>query len=328
MAVITEIMANPVARGLVGVLVVVAFISLNVLFLTWMERKVVARVQVRYGPNRAGPFGLLQPVADTVKLLTKEDIIPKAADRLLFTLAPAVAFTVAVLPAITIPLTKGLIVTDLNVGILYVIAVSSLATIPVIMAAWGSNNKYSLLGGMRAVAQSLSYEIPLVLSVVGVIALTGSLSMVRIVEAQKDTWFILLQPLGFAVFYLAAIAEMGRIPFDMPESESELVAGFHTEYTGMKFALLLFAEYIHMVVATALIVVLFLGGWNLPFITLPPILQAAVFMVKMYIVIFILMWTRGTLPRIKINVMTAIGWKFLIPLALANIFITGILLAW
>jgi len=325
---IGDLLVNPLVRGLVGVLTVVSFISLNVLFLTWMERKVIARVQIRYGPNRAGPFGLLQPIADTVKLLTKEDIVPAAADRLIFTHAPAVAFTIAVMPAITIPLAGGLIVSDLNVGILYVIAVSSLATVPVIMAAWGSNNKYSLLGGMRAVAQSLSYEIPLVLSVVGVIALTGSLSMVRIVEAQKDTWFILLQPLGFAVFYLAAIAEMGRIPFDMPESESELVAGFHTEYSGMKFALLLFAEYIHMILATALIVILFLGGWHLPFVTLPPLLQAVVFMGKMCTVIFILMWTRGTLPRVKINVMTAIGWKILIPVALFNIFITGILLSW
>jgi NADH-quinone oxidoreductase subunit H len=328
MLAIGEFLGNPLIRGLVGALVVVAFISLNVLFLTWLERKVIARVQIRYGPNRAGPFGLLQPVADTAKLLTKEDIVPKAADRLIFTLAPAVAFTIAVMPAISIPLAGGLIVTDLNVGIFYIIAVSSLATIPVIMAAWGSNNKYSLLGGMRAVAQSLSYEIPLVLSIVGVIALTGSMSMVKIVEAQKGAWFVLLQPLGFAVFYIAAVAEMGRIPFDLPESESELVSGFHTEYTGMKFALLLFAEYIHMIVATALIVILFLGGWNLPFITLPSIFQAVVFLAKMYIVILVLMWTRGTLPRVKINVMTAIGWKILIPFALLNIFITGILLSW
>jgi NADH-quinone oxidoreductase subunit H len=259
------------------------------------------------------------------------------ADRAVFTIAPAAAFAVAMLPTVAIPFGNGLIVSDLNIGILYIVAVSSLATLPVIMAGWASNNKYTLLGGMRAVAQSLSYEIPLVLSIIGVVALAGSLSMVQIVNAQAKVWYILLQPLGFIVFFIAAIAEMARIPFDLPESESELVAGFHTEYSGMKFALLLFAEYIHMVVASALMVILFLGGWHLPLVSsiiagLPfivsSVVQFGIFIAKMYVVIFVLMWIRSTLPRVKITNMLDIGWKALIPLALLNIAVTGVVLAW
>jgi NADH-quinone oxidoreductase subunit H len=339
-------------KGLVGVVILLAVISLNVLFLTWMERKVIARIQVRYGPNRAGPFGLLQPLADVIKLLFKEDIIPQKADRAVFTLAPAIAFTVAFLPALAIPFGEGLIVSDLNIGILYIVAVSALATIPVIMAGWSSNNKYSLLGGMRSAAQSISYEIPLGLSIIGVVALAGSLSMVTIVERQATTWlyviptwFIFLQPIGFAVFFLAALAEMARIPFDLPEAESCLVAGFHTEYGAMKFAMLLFAEYIHMVIASALMVILFLGGWHGPGLSLLPIallkvapasiagalspilvtlLSLFYFFAKLYAVIFVLMWIRATLPRVRIDQLLDIGWKVLLPLALLNIAITGI----
>ena len=321
------ILENPLAlaliKGVVGVIILINFVSLNVLFLTWYERKVIARIQIRYGPNRAGKFGLLQPLADAAKLMAKEDIVPDEADRTVFTFAPPVAFAVALLPTVAIPFASGLIVSDLNIGILYIIAVTSLATIPVVMAGWGSNNKYTLLAAMRTVAQSISYEIPLVLSVIGVVALAGSLSTVQIANAQTNIWYVFLQPLGFIVFFVAAIAEMGRIPFDLPESESELVAGFHTEYTGMKFALLLFAEYIHMVVAAALMVVLFFGGWNIPFITLPFIAQVVVFIGKMYIIISVLIWIRGTLPRVTIMQMTGIGWKVLIPLALLNIMITG-----
>jgi NADH-quinone oxidoreductase subunit H len=320
-------------KGIAGVTALITFVSLNVLFLTWMERKVIARVQVRYGPNRCFKFGLLQPLADAIKLLTKEDIIPSKADRMVFTFAPAAAFAAAVLPTVAIPFGKDLIVSALNIGILYIVAVSSLSIIPILMAGWGSNNKYTLLGGMRAAAQSLSYEIPLVLSIIGVVAIAGSLDTVKIVNAQEKIWFVFLQPIGFIVFFLAAIAEMARIPFDLPESESELVAGFHTEYSGMKFALLLFAEYIHMVVASALIVILFLGGWNFPLIYSIPlpyvahvILSFGIFVAKMYFVIFILMWIRGTLPRVKITQMLDIGWKTLIPLALLNIAIVGFML--
>ncbi len=333
--IIMGILKNPLVKGAIGAIGIITFLSLNVLFLTWLERKLIARVQIRYGPNRAGKFGLLQPIADGAKLITKEDIIPKKADKPVFILAPAVGFLFAVLPAVSIPLAGGLIVSDLNIGVLYIVAVASLSTIAIIMAGWGSNNKYTLLGGMRAVGQSLSYEIPLVLSIIGIIIFVGSLSMTEIVDAQKNIWFVFLQPIGFLVFFVAAIAEMGRIPFDLPESESELVAGFHTEYSGMRFALLLFAEYIHMVVAVALMVALFFGGWYLPVIStfissmsgiVPVILEAGIFIVKMYIIIVILMWIRATLPRIKITQMIGIGWKVLIPIALLNILITSFVL--
>ncbi len=317
-------LAISLIKGFFGALILISFVSLNVLFLTWYERKLIARIQVRYGPNMAGKFGLLQPLADGIKLFGKEDIIPKDADRTVFTFAPAVAFSVALLPVVAIPFAGGLIVSDLNAGVLYIIAVSSLATIPMIMGGWGSNNKYALLGAMRAVAQSISYEIPLVLSFIGVIALAGSMSTVQITNAQTNLWYVFLQPLGFIVFFIASIAEMGRIPFDLPESESELVAGFHTEYSGMKFAIFLFAEYIHMVIAASLMVILFFGGWNVPFMTLPPIGQFFVFMGKMYVIISVLIWIRGTLPRVTVLQMTAIGWKVLIPLALLNIAITGV----
>lgn len=325
-----------IIRGVLGFAIVVSFISLNVLFLTWMERKVMARVHVRYGPNRAGKFGLLQPIADAAKLILKEDIIPEKADKAIFTLAPPLAFAMAVLPAVAIPMSDKLWVTNLNTGVLFIMAVASLSTLTTIMAAWGSNNKYSLLGGMRAVATSISYELPLVLSLVGVVALAGTMNLITIVENQDVIWYVFWQPIGFMVFSIAAVAEMGRIPFDLPESESELVSGFHTEYSGMKFGLIMFAEYIHMIVVVAFMVAVFLGGWTLPFIStalaasLPAMVYTLVgfgiFMAKMYIIIFVLMWIRGTIPRIRFEDVLATGWKGLIPLAIGNIFITGIMI--
>ncbi|MFQ6136972.1 MAG: NADH-quinone oxidoreductase subunit NuoH [Candidatus Hydrothermarchaeales archaeon] len=317
-----EIFQNPLVRGIVGGVILSALISLLVLFLTWVERKVVARFQVRYGPNRAGKFGLLQPLADAVKLLTKEDIIAEAADKPVFWAAPVIAFGVGFLAWATIPFTDRLVVSNLDIGVLYVIAVSSLAPIAVIMAGWSPNNKYNLLGGMRYTAQMISYEVPLVLSMMGVVALAGSLNLIEIVQAQSKIWFIFLQPLGFLVFFAAAVAEMGRIPFDLLEAEGELVAGWHTEYAGIKFALLLFAEYIHMLIEAALIVILFLGGWYGPI--LPPLVW---FLIKMSLIILFLMWVRGTLPRVRIDQLLNVGWKILLPIALFNIGVTGIILA-
>lgn len=331
-----------IVRGYIGVIAAITFVSLNVLLLTWLERKVIARIHVRYGPNRAGPFGILQPIADMLKLFTKEDIVPRASDKLVYNTAPWLAFLFALLPFAAIGLASGLIASDISLGVLYIAAVSSLSTIAVLMAGWGSNNKYSLLGAMRTAAQSLSYEMPLVLSMVGVVAIVGSLSTQDIVAAQAESWlgvvpkwFIFYQPLAFIVFFTAVVAEMGRIPFDLPESESELVAGFHTEYSGMKFAMFMFAEYIHFVVGSALVVILFLGGWHLPVISglvaglgaVKYIVQVSIFIAKMYIVIFILMWIRGTLTRTKVNNVLSFGWKGLLPLALVNIVITGVLLS-
>jgi len=299
-------------------------------------------IHVRYGPNRAGPFGILQPIADMIKLLTKEDIVPRASDKLVYNVAPWVGFLFALLPAAAIGIASGLIATNMNLGVLYIVAVSSLSTIAVLMAGWGSNNKYSLLGSMRTAAMSLSYEMPLVLSMVGVVAIVGSLGTQDIVAAQAESWlgvvpkwFIFYQPLAFIVFFSAVVAEMGRIPFDLPESESELVAGFHTEYTGMKFALFMFAEYIHFVVGSALLVTLFFGGWHLPVVSglieglgvAKYLVEVGIFVAKMYVVIFVLMWVRGTLTRTKVDTILSFGWKGLLPLALANIIITGVILS-
>lgn len=333
---------NGLIRGIVGVIATLLFVSLNVLFLIWLERKIIARIHVRYGPNRAGRYGMLQPIADMIKLLTKEGIVPKDADKITYNTAPWVAFLFALLPAAAIGIATGLISTNISVGLLYIVAVSSLSTIAVIMAGWGSNNKYSLLGAMRTAAQSLSYEMPLVLSMIGIVAIVGSLNTQNIVAAQSHAWlgiipkwFIFYQPLAFVVFFSAVIAEMGRIPFDLQESESELVAGFHTEYGGMKFAMFMFAEYTHLVVGSALVVTLFFGGWYLPVVSgifanmgyINYIVQIAIFVAKMYVIIFILIWIRGTLTRTRINKMLSFGWKTLLPLALINIVITGVILS-
>ncbi len=318
-----SILENPLVRGIVGGALLAAIIALTVLFLTWVERKIIARIQVRFGPNRAGPFGLLQPLADSIKLLTKEDIIPEAADKTVFWATPIVGFAVAFLAWVAIPFDKNLVVSNLDIGVLYVLAVSSLAPIAVIMAGWAPNNKFNLLGGMRYAAHMISYEVPLILSMMGVVAITQSLNMIEIVEAQASGWFFFLQPIGFVVFFTAAVAEMGRIPFDLLEAEGELVAGWTTEFAGIKFSLLLFAEYIHMLADSALIVILFLGGWLGPAI-LPPLIW---FLLKMLLIIIFLMWARAALPRIRIDQLLNFGWKYLLPLAIINIGVTGVILA-
>lgn len=316
----------------IGILFV--FVLLTVMFLTWMERKVVAMVQSRYGPMVTGPRGLFQPVMDGVKLIGKEDIIPEKADRWIFTLAPFIVFVPALLVFIPLPFGESLIISDLRVGLLYIIAISALSPVAILLAGWASNNKYALLGAMRAVAQDISYTIPLALSAIAVVMLTGSLSTVDIVNAQSGTWFgiipkwfILLQPLGFVLFLIASIAEMGRIPFDFQESEQELVAGFFTEYSGMKFAMFFLAEYAHLFAVSGIIVTLFLGGWSgpvLPFIPVQ-ITSLVYFLIKTYVVIFFAMWLRDTVPRVRIDQLLNLGWKIMIPLALLNLLVTGFL---
>jgi NADH-quinone oxidoreductase subunit H len=277
-------------------------------------------MQHRYGPNRVGKYGILQLVVDGIKLLTKEDIIPSAADRLVFTLAPIIGFAVALLPFLAIPFSENIIVSDLNIGILYILAVSSLAVVPTIMAGWSPNNKYNLLGGMRAAATMISYEVPMGLAIIGVVMLTGSLSMIEIVKAQDRIWFVFPQIIGFTVFLVAAFMEAARLPFDLPEAESEIVQGWTTEYSGIKFAMLLFAEYIHSILASLLVVVLFLGGWH------GPILPAPIWLlIKTLLVMLVLMWMRATVPRVRIDQLLNVGWKVLIPLALFNIGFTGFL---
>ncbi len=303
---------------LVFTVIILAFVLSMVMGFIWLERRGMARMQARLGPNRVGPFGLLQPVADAIKVLLKENIVPTKADKIVHWLAPVVAFAPALMIFAVVPFQDGALLADLNIGILYVVAISSVSTVGIFMAGWGSSNKYSLLGAMREVAAVVSYEIPLVLAILGVVLIAGSLSMNQIVLAQNVP-FILLQPLGFLLFFIAGCAEINRSPFDLMEADSELVAGFHTEYSGMKFAMFYLVEYAEALAMSAIITTLFLGGWRGPI--LPPWLW---FLIKVFAVFFVMIWTRTTLPRIRIDQLMALAWKFLLPLALINLIITGI----
>jgi NADH-quinone oxidoreductase subunit H len=307
--------------------VVLLTLLLLVTYLVYAERKFLGRLQIRYGPNRAGPFGLLQPIADFIKLLTKEDIVPAGADRAIFLLAPAVVAATAFLIFAVVPFGKGfaiggrqihMVISDLNVGLLYAFALSSLGVYGVALGGWASNSKYSLLGGIRGVAQMISYELSLGLSLVPVVMLAGSFSLVEIVKAQESYPFILVQPLAFLIFFVSAVAEIKRIPFDLPEAENELVAGYHTEYSGMRFGLFFVGEYATMVVLGSLVAVFFLGGWHGPL--LPPLCW---FLIKVILVALVMIWIRATLPRLRYDQLMHLGWKLLVPLALVNIVVTG-----
>ena len=288
------------------------------------ERKVMGFIQLRKGPNQVGgSWGLLQTVADVLKLLIKEDTIPKLADRPLYKLAPIIAFAPSFMVIAVIPFTDKFQFADIGVGLLYYIAISGLTTIGIVTAGWASNNKYALLGAMRGAAQMISYEIPLVMSVLGIILLTGSLNLNDIVAAQENVWFIVLQPVAFIVFFIAATAELNRIPFDLPESENELVAGYYVEYSGFRFAFFMLTEYVYMFAMSALITVLFLGGWMpLPFLGFIP--GAVWFALKFSVVVFMFLWMRSTFPRVRADQLMEFGWKVLLPVALANIFLTAI----
>lgn len=304
-------------------------------YLTLLERRLLARIQVRIGPNRAGPWGLLQPLADGVKLIFKEELIPPQADKTLFILAPILTVLPALIIWAVIPWGRQIVVAgreinlylaDINVGVLYLTAVASISVYGITIAGWSSNNKYALLGGLRSSAQMVSYELALGLAFVGPIMLAGSMSLVDIVEAQKNVWFVLPQILGFIIFLIAGLAEVNRAPFDMPEAEQELTAGYHTEYSGMKFALFFMAEYIKMIAIAAIAASLFLGGYRLPFIDLPPILDPLVLFTKVLILLFGMIWVRATLPRLRYDRLMALGWKVLLPLALANVFVTAVIM--
>ena len=303
--------------ALMGVFLI-GFLLMTVMLYIWIERRGIGRFQARLGPNRIGPLGLLQAVADMVKILTKEDIIPRRADRLLFWLAPAIAFIPVVMVLAVVPVWPGLQLVDLNTGVLYVLAVSGIGTIGIFLSGYAGNNKYGLIGAMRETAQLLSYEIPLMLALAGVVILTGSLSLSELVAAQNVP-FILVQPLGFVVFFIATLAEINRSPFDLVEADSELASGFNIEYSGMKFALLYVVEYSEAVVASALVATFFLGGWRGPF--LPPILWL---IIKMIAVFFVIIWIRSTMPRLRIDQALGFAWKYLLPLALINLVITAV----
>ncbi|QNU29591.1 NADH-quinone oxidoreductase subunit NuoH [Geobacillus sp. 46C-IIa] len=301
--------------------VVLGFVTYGIL----AERKVMGFMQGRIGPNQVGGrFGLLQTVADVLKLLLKEDTIPKAADRPLYVLAPIIAFTPSFMVLAVLPFTDAFRFADIGVGLLYYIAVSGLTTIGVVAGGWASNNKYALLGGMRAAAQMISYEIPLVMSALGVVLLAGSMNLVDIVNAQQDIWFIFAQPLAFLIFLVAAVAELNRTPFDLPEAESELVAGFHVEYSGFRWAFFMLAEYVYLFAMAALTTILFLGGWH-PVAFLGWIPGAVWFALKFCAIVFVLIWFRATFPRVRADQLMEFAWKVLLPLSLVNIVLTAVI---
>ncbi len=308
--------------------VALIFILLTVFaYVQFIERRVIARIQVRVGPNRTGPFGLLQPLADALKAIFKEEVTPDKADKLVFTLAPALAVTTALVAFAVIPLGPpvnlfgyrlDLFIADVNIAVLYLLAVGSLGVYGIVLAGWSSNNKYALLGALRAAAQLISYEITLGLALVGVLMLSGTLSLTQIVEQQRGGWNILLQPLGFILYFIAAIAETNRLPFDLPEAETELIAGYHIEYSSIKFAFFFMAEYINMITVSSIAVTLFFGGY------LGPLADGVWwFALKVLIFLFVFMWLRGTLPRLRYDQLMNLGWKVMLPLALFNILFTA-----
>ncbi|MCM3567223.1 NADH-quinone oxidoreductase subunit NuoH [Neobacillus mesonae] len=308
--------------GVILLFIVLGFVTYSIL----AERKVMGYMQNRHGPNQVGGrFGLLQTVADVLKLLLKEDIIPKVSDKPLFIIAPVIAFAPSFMVLATIPFTDKFQFADLNVGLLYYVAVSGMTVFGVLLGGWASNNKYSLLGGARATAQMISYEIPLVMSVLGVILLSGSLNLNDIVHAQQHGWFILLQPIGFLIFLTASVAELSRTPFDLPESESELVAGYHVEYSGFRWAFFMLAEYVYLFAMTALVTILFFGGWLAPFSFLSFIPASVWFALKFCAVLFVYLWFRSTFPRMRADKLMEFAWKVLMPIALANIFLTALI---
>lgn len=324
--------------------------------MTWVERKVLARFTLRYGPNRAGKFGLLQPIADMFKMFFKEELAPGHVNRLVYIIAPGLALVPALIAFAVVPLTStpytlpfeifGTSVTitpwiaDINVGVLYLLAIGSLGTYGIILGGWASNNKYSLLGGLRTSAQMLSYELPMGMALLSVVAIVGSLSVNEIVTWQGSFgglipvldfvgigWLIFVQPVAFLIFFISGLAEAGRSPFDLPETENELIGGFVTEYGGMKFGLFFGAEYVHMIVFSFLTATLFLGGWQGPFVQQVPLLGIAYLLIKVALVIFLIIWIRASVPRVRFDKMMNFCWKFLLPLALVNLVVTVLIVA-
>lgn len=312
---------------IVGIVVLCMFTLVLAIFLVWVERKVVARFQDRLGPNRVGPFGLIQPIADILKLLIKEDLTPKGADKFIYNLSPIIALTTVLMLWAVIPLTPLVTGTDLNVAILYVVAIGAISTLGIIMAGWASNNKYALLGAFRTVAQMVAYEVPMVITLLVPVILARSMGMNAIVEAQQPfyNWYIFLVPGAAIIFLISSIAEIGRSPFDLVEAESEIVAGFHIEYSGMKFGMFYAGELLHAVTIGALFATLFLGGWSGPFVNQVPFLGIIYLLIKAFIIYYVIMWIKYSVPRIRIDHMLNFNWKFLTPLALALVLVVAIL---
>lgn len=315
--------------------IILLFCVTGFAYLTFYERRALARIQVRIGPNRAGPKGWFQPVADGIKLIFKEEVIPGQAYKIVFLLAPIITVFPALVILAVIPWGTeitvfgreiSLYLTDINVGVLYLISIASISVYGIVLAGWSSNNKYAMMGGLRSTAQMISYELAMGLALIVPIMLAGSMSLLDIVNAQNPIWFIFYQPIAALIFFIAAVAEVNRAPFDMPEAEQELTAGYHAEYSGMKFALFFMAEYVKMIAVSAIGATLFLGGFRGPFVDQVPILGPFYLFIKILILLFGLIWLRATLPRIRYDRLMAFGWKFLLPVALASVFLTAVLM--
>jgi len=308
----------------IGVLALASAMLVLDIFLVWVERKVVARFQDRIGPNRLGPYGLVQPLADVIKLLIKEDIIPAGADRLVYNLSPIIALAAALLLWAVLPISATIYGTNLNVGVLYLVAVGAISTLGIIMAGWASNNKYALLGAFRTVAQMVSYEVPMVIVLMVPVILTRSMGLKDIVD-QQVIWYIVAAPLAAIIFLISNLAELGRAPFDLPEAESELVAGFHIEYTGMKFGMFYAGELLHALTVGAIFSSLFLGGWRGPGAEAFPIIGVFWFFLKAFFMYWVIMWSKYTFPRLRVDQMLNFNWKFLTPLSLVILMTTAVL---
>lgn len=312
-----------VIMAALGVVVLATVVLVIDILLVWVERKVVARFQDRLGPNRVGPYGLIQPIADVIKLLIKEDIIPIGADKIVYNLAPIIALATVLLIWAVLPITSTIVGANINVGVLYIVAIGAISTLGIIMAGWASNNKYALLGAFRTVAQMVSYEVPMVIALLVPVILAGSMGLVDIVESQS-VWYIVVAPLALLIVFITSVAELGRAPFDLVEAESEIVAGFHIEYTGMKFGLFYAGELLHALTVGAIVSTLFLGGWRGPGAETYPILGVIYFFIKALFVYWVTMWVKYSLPRIRIDHMLGFNWKFLTPLSLVILMVTAI----
>ncbi|MGA9775704.1 MAG: NADH-quinone oxidoreductase subunit NuoH [Candidatus Dormiibacterota bacterium] len=345
----TSVLLAVVVAVVKGVLIIIVLMTAFA-YLTLAERKISARIQLRYGPNRVGPFGFLQPAADGVKLFTKEVTAPEGRDRFLYLFAPALAACAAMLAFSVIPINQTICIggthgagplsascpggyplhwdlAHLNVGLLFILAITSLGVYSIFLGGWASNSKYPLLGALRSSAQLISYEMAVSFALLGPVLLAGSLNLETVVSQQHSLWFVFLQPMGFLLYFTGALAETNRLPFDLPEAEAELVAGYHTEYTGMHFGLFFMAEYINMVTVCSIATVMFLGGWMAPFFFLPNWLGPIWFVGKVVLLLFLMMWIRWTFPRLRYDRLMQFGWKVLLPLGLANLMLTSVFVA-
>ena len=319
-----SILPPELIRMFIAVILIITFLFLNGIMMGYAERKIAGHVQRRPGPMEVGFHGILQMIVDGVKLLAKELLIPINVDRNLFRIAPLLSFTPVILPLLVIPFSEKLQARDLNLGLVFIVTMGSINVMALLVGGWGSNNKYSMFGAMRAVAQCIAYEIPILLSMLAVVLMTNTFSLKGIVGAQESMWFIALQPIAFLIYIISGVAETNRAPFDLPEAESELTAGFHTEYSGMGFSLFFLAEYTNMFIVASVATVLFLGGWHGPSLPYGEYLGIVWFFVKVYFLLFLMIMVRWTYPRVRFDQLMNFAWKYLIPFALANLFITAV----